>query len=139
MERGRERAELRNQDLKRLLGELEHQRDNLMDQAAKKQGEVDAVERIIKRTYEIILDVNKDEQAHKENEERDREKQEIVEERKKARAKNDKENAPKKKKVEKKMDGLKNQPRTGEIQERARAARGKKAATKKKAAAKKGK
>lgn len=140
MERGKERADVRTGDMKRLIGELENRRDQLMDEVAKKQGECDMVERIIKRAYEIILDTNKDEQVHEENEARDREKQAIVAERKEARAKNDIENAPRKKKVEKALDGIKNQPRVNETQERARQGRinAKKnsAARKKKAAAK---
>lgn len=134
MERGKDRAELRTGDLKRLMGELETRRDELMDEVAKKQGECDMIEKIIKRTYEIILDANKDEQVHEENEARDREKQAIVADRKEARAKNDVENEPRKKKVEKSMDGLKNSTRTKATQDRARAGR---AAAAKKSAAKK--
>lgn len=123
MERGKDRADLRTGDLRRLLGELESRRDQLMDEVAEKKGEVEMCEKVIKRTYEIILDANKDEQAHKDNEERDREKQAIVAERKVAKEENDKANAPRKKKVEKAMDGLKNSTRTKETQERARAGR----------------
>jgi hypothetical protein len=137
MERGKDRAELRTGDLRRLLGELETRRDGLMDEVAEKRGECEMIEKVIKRTYEIILDTNKDEQAHEENERRDREKQTIVAGRKEARAKNDKENAPRKVKVEKAMDGLKNSTRTKETQDRARA--GRTAAAKKSAAKKKDK
>jgi len=139
MERGPERAGLRNGDLRRLLGELESQRDVLMDQAAKKQGEVEATERHIKRVYEIMLDVNKEEQAHAEQEEKNREKEAKLEARAEAKKENAKKNAPRKKKVEKSMNGLKNHNRTGEIQERAREARAKNAAKKKKATKTKGK
>jgi hypothetical protein len=131
MERGKERANLRTGDMKRLLGELETRRDQLMDEVAEKRGECEMVEKVIKRTYEIILDANKDEQVHEENEARDREKQAIVAERKEVRAKNEIENAPRKKKVEKAMDGLKNSTRVKETQERARAGRAR--ATKKSA------
>jgi hypothetical protein len=134
MERGKERAELRTGDIKRLIGELESRRDQLMDEVAKKQGECDMVERVIKRSYEIVLDANKEEQAHKDNEERDREKQVIVAERKEARAENDVKNEPRKKKVEKAMDGLKNSTRTKSTQDRARSGR---AAAAKKSSAKK--
>jgi len=137
MERGKDRADLRTGDLKRLLGELETRRDQLMDEVAEKRGECEMVEKVIKRTYEIILDANKDEQSHKDNEERDREKQEIVAGRKKVRAKNSIENAPRKKKVESAMDGLKNSTRTKETQDRARAGRA--AAAKRSASKKKGK
>lgn len=123
MERGKERADLRTGDLKRLIGELENHRDSLMDEVAKKQGECDATEKIIKRAYEIILDANKDEQVHKENEARDREKQTILTERKKATSDNDIVNVPRKKKVEEALDGLKNHDRVKETQERARAGR----------------
>ncbi len=123
MERGKERAELRTGDLKRLLGELESRRDQLMDEVAKKQGECDMVERVIKRAYEIILDSNKDEQVHVEMEALDRKNKEILAERKKAKKIADKENEPRKKKVEKAMDGIKNQPRVNETQERARQGR----------------
>jgi hypothetical protein len=140
MERGKERAEVRTGDMKRLLGELENRRDQLMDEVAKKQGECDMVERIIKRTYEIILDANKDEQAHEDMEALDRKNKEILAERKKAKKIADKENEPRKKKVEAAMDGIKNQPRVNETQERARqgriTAKKNSAAKKKKAAAK---
>lgn len=133
MERGKERADIRTGDMKRLIGELESRRDQLMDEVAKKQGECDMVERVIKRAYEIILDANKDEQAHKDMEELDRKNKEILAERKKAKKIADKENAPRKKKVEKALDGIKNQPRVNETQERARQGR---IAAKKKSAAK---
>jgi hypothetical protein len=139
MERGKDRAELRTGDLKRLIGELESRRDQLMDEVAKKQGECDMIEKIIKRTYEIILDANKDEQAHEDMEALDRKNKEIMAERKKAKKIADKENEPRKKKVEKAMDGIKNQPRVNETQERARQGRitaKKNSATRKKAAAK---
>lgn len=140
MERGKERADVRTGDMKRLIGELENRRDQLMDEVAKKQGECDMVERVIKRAYEIILDTNKDEQVHKEMEALDRKNKEILEERKKAKKIADKENEPRKKKVEKAMDGIKNQPRVNETQERARqgriTAKKNSAARKKKAAAK---
>jgi hypothetical protein len=139
MERGKERAEVRTGDMKRLIGELESRRDQLMDEVAKKQGECDMVEKIIKRTYEIILDANKDEQAHEDMEALDRKNKEIMAERKKAKKIADKENEPRKKKVEKAMDGIKNQPRVNETQERARQGRitaKKNSAAKKKTAAK---
>ena len=117
MERGKERAELRTGDMKRLLGELENRRDQLMDEVAKKQGECDMVERIIKRTYEIILDANKDEQAHEDMEALDRKNKEIMAERKKAKKIADKENEPRKKKVEKALDGIKNHTRVNETQD----------------------
>lgn len=133
MERGKERAELRTGDMKRLIGELENRRDQLMDEVAKKQGECDMVERIIKRTYEIILDANKDEQAHEDMEALDRKNKAILAERKKAKKIADKENEPRKKKVEKALDGIKNHTRVNETQERARQGR---IAAKKKSAAK---
>lgn len=64
MRRGKERADLRTGELKRLLVELENHRDNLLDAVSKKKGEAEATERIIKRTYELILDVNNDELTH---------------------------------------------------------------------------
>lgn len=139
MERGKERAEVRTEDMKRLLGELENRRDQLMDEVAKKQGECDMAERIIKRAYEIILDANKDEQVHEDMEALDRKNKEILAERKKEKKIADKENEPRKKKVEKAMDGIKNQPRVNETQERARQGRitaKKNSAARKKAAAK---
>jgi hypothetical protein len=123
MERGKERADIRTGDMKRLLGELENRRDQLMDEVAKKQGECEMVERIIKRTYEIILDANKDEQAHEEMEALDRKNKGILAQRKKDKVVADKENAPRKKKVEKEMDGLKNKGRTKEMQDRTKSAR----------------
>lgn len=132
MERGKERADIRTGDLKRLLGELEIRRDQLMDEVAEKRGECEMIEKVIKRTYEIILDANKDEQAHKDQEEAGRIKDAKIEERKEKNAAASKENAPRRKKVEKVLDGIKNSTRTPEIQERTRKARGRKAGTKKK-------
>jgi len=58
----RERAELRNEQMKKLVLELEKKRDALLDQVAEYKGQASAVEEIIKRSYEMILDVNKEEQ-----------------------------------------------------------------------------
>ncbi|KKN19214.1 hypothetical protein LCGC14_0948100 [marine sediment metagenome] len=123
MERGKERAEIRTGDLKRLLGELENRRDQLMDEVAKKQGECDMVERIIKRTYEIILDANKDEQVHEETEALDRKNKKIIAKRKNAKKIADKENEPRKKKVEKALNGIKNHTRVKETQKSVREGR----------------
>lgn len=123
MERGKERAELRTGDMKRLLGELENRRDQLMDEVAEKRGECEMIEKVIKRTYEIILDANKDEQVHKDMEDLDLKNKGILAERKKARTKARKENEPRLEKVEKAMDGIKNKPRTKEIQARTKKAR----------------
>ncbi len=138
MERGKERAGLRTGDMKRLLGELETRRDQLMDEVAKKQGECDMVERVIKRAYEIILDVNKDEQAHEDMKAVDTKKQELIAQRKEDRKAHNIINDPKKAKVEEVMDGITNHDRTEEIQERTKEARVKrKKATPKKKTTKK--
>jgi hypothetical protein len=126
MERGKERAELRAAEMKRLAVELENKRDRLLDEVAHKQGESAAIEATLKRIHEMILDINKDEQTHLGMGLIDQKKQEIVEERKKQKKIHKQENEPRKKKVEKALDGIKNHGRTKEIQERARKARVKK-------------
>ncbi len=120
MDRGKERATLRTADLRRLIGQLESQRDITMDDLAKKQGELDTVERVIKHAYEIILDINKEEQLAEEDI-KQKEEQRILQEA--AAEKEKKAAARRKKKVEKKLDGLKNSTRTTETQERSRAGR----------------
>lgn len=130
MERGKERAELRSAEMKRLLMELENTRDRLLDEVAHKQGEAYAMEATIKRLHQLILDINKDEQTALEMERIDREKQAALAQRAEDNAKAKEENAPRRKKVEKALKGVKNSGRTKEIQERARSARGKKRAKK---------
>lgn len=62
------RADLRTEQIKKILLELESKRDELLDELAFKRGEASRLEYTIKRCYELILDVNKEEQ-HKEAEE----------------------------------------------------------------------
>lgn len=123
MDRGKERALLRTEDLRRLIGRLESQRDVIMDEVAQKQGELDAMEQVIKYAYEIILDVNKEEQAAEEKIIQEKKQRVLQEEGQKKAEKEKKATTSRKKKVEKKLDGLKNSTRTLEIQDRARAAR----------------
>lgn len=61
MERGKERADLRIGPLRQMLFELEIKRDKLMDEVSHKQGEIVTTEIVIKRIYEMILDINKEE------------------------------------------------------------------------------
>lgn len=58
----KERALLRNEQLKKMLTELERKRDSVLDEIAAKKGQSEILEDIIKRCYELILDVNKEEQ-----------------------------------------------------------------------------
>ena len=60
---GRDRAELRNQQLKILIKDWEAKRDTLLDQIAFKRGQVEILEELVRHSYETILDVNKEEQA----------------------------------------------------------------------------
>lgn len=125
MERGKERAELRAAGLKRLITELEGKRDRLLDEVAHKQGEAEAAAACIKRAYEMILDINKEEKSAAELEEKLQEERNRIAEEKKA-------NAPRKAKVEKSLKGQKNSKKAEETIERARKARGAARARKKK-------
>ena len=58
----KERAEMRNEQTKKFLTELERKRDATLDEIAFKKGQAELLEDIIKRCYELILDVNKEEQ-----------------------------------------------------------------------------
>lgn len=58
----KERALLRNEQMKKMLTELERKRDSVLDEIASKKGQVEILEDTIKRCYELILDVNKEEQ-----------------------------------------------------------------------------
>lgn len=60
---GRGRADLRNEQLKELIKEWEKQRDDLLDEIAFKRGQVEILEKLVKQSYERILEVNKEEQA----------------------------------------------------------------------------
>jgi len=58
----KERAVLRNGALKKLLSEMEKKRDLLLDELSHKKGQVQQIEETIGRVYELILDINKEEQ-----------------------------------------------------------------------------
>lgn len=58
----KERANTRTQGLKDLLSQMEKERDGLLDEIANKRGQVEYAEKVIKRLYEKILDINKEEQ-----------------------------------------------------------------------------
>lgn len=58
----KERADLKTAQLRRLLSELEKNRDALLDEVANKKGRADQIEQTIARVYELILDTNKEEQ-----------------------------------------------------------------------------
>lgn len=57
-------ADLRSAGLKKLLAEMEGERDSLLDEVAEKKGRALQLERLITRTYELILDINKEEQQN---------------------------------------------------------------------------
>lgn len=58
------RADLRNNQIKKLLSILEVQRDVTLDEIAFKKGQSVILEQLIKKCYEMILDVNKEEQSN---------------------------------------------------------------------------
>ncbi len=60
---GKGRAELRNEQLIQLIREWEKQRDALLDEISYNQGQVNLLEKLVKQSYEKILEVNKEEQA----------------------------------------------------------------------------
>ncbi len=59
--RGKVRADLRNEQLRRLLKAWEARRDELCDEIAFKKGQMELLEEHIKFAYTSILDVNKEE------------------------------------------------------------------------------
>jgi hypothetical protein len=69
---GKVRADLRNQQLRKLIIDWEKERDELYDEIAFRKGKVELLEALVKQSYEKILDVNKEEQAKE---------QEMIEER----------------------------------------------------------
>jgi len=60
---GKVRADLRTKQLKELLLIWEKDRDTLHDEIAYRKGQVELLEQWIKKAYELILDVNKEEQT----------------------------------------------------------------------------
>jgi len=60
---GKGRAELRNTQILQLIRDWEKQRDELLDEISYRKGQVDLLEELIKQSYEMMLDVNKEEQA----------------------------------------------------------------------------
>ena len=59
--KGKARADLRNEQIKRLLSAWETRRDNLCDEVAFKKGQIELLEEHIKFAYQSIVDVNKEE------------------------------------------------------------------------------
>ncbi len=59
--RGKVRADLRNEQLRRLLKAWEERRDELYDEISYRKGQVELLEEHIKFVYQSILDVNKEE------------------------------------------------------------------------------
>ncbi len=59
---GKDRADLSTAPLKKLLKVWENQRDTLCDEISFKKGECKALEENIKLSYQLILDINKEEQ-----------------------------------------------------------------------------
>lgn len=60
--RGKARADLRNEQLKRLLKAWEARRDVVCDEISFRKGQLALLEEHIKFAYQAILDVNKEEQ-----------------------------------------------------------------------------
>jgi len=60
---GKGRAELRNEQLVQLIRDWEKERDKLLDEISHSQGQVDLLEKLVKESYEKMLEVNKEEQA----------------------------------------------------------------------------
>lgn len=59
--KGKARADLRNEQIKRLLGAWETRRDDLCDEVAFRKGQIELLEEHIKFAYQSIVDVNKEE------------------------------------------------------------------------------
>ncbi len=59
--RGKVRADLRNEQLRRLLKAWETRRDELYDEISFRKGQVELLEEHIKFVYQSIVDVNKEE------------------------------------------------------------------------------
>lgn len=59
---GKARADLRNEQLRKLIGGWELKRDELYDEIAHRKGQVELLEELVKSTYERVLDINKEEQ-----------------------------------------------------------------------------
>ncbi len=59
--KGKARADLRNEQLKRLLKAWEERRDELCDLVSFYKGQIELLEEHIKFAYTAILDVNRDE------------------------------------------------------------------------------
>ena len=64
---GKDRAVLRNEQLKASIINWEQRRDSLLDEIAFKKGQVEILEEIIKQAYHKMLDVNKEEQRKEED------------------------------------------------------------------------
>jgi hypothetical protein len=64
--RGRARADLRNEQLRTLIGKWEKKRDELLDEISFRKGQLELLEELIKQSYERILDVNKEEKTREE-------------------------------------------------------------------------
>jgi len=59
--RGKVRADLRNEQVRRLLKAWEERRDELYDEISFRKGQVELLEEHIKFVYQSIVDVNKEE------------------------------------------------------------------------------
>ena len=59
--RGKARADLRNEHLRRLLKAWETRRDELCDEISFKKGQLELLEEHIRFAYQAIIDVNKEE------------------------------------------------------------------------------
>jgi hypothetical protein len=64
--RGRERADLRNEQLRMLIAKWEKKRDTLLDEISFRQGQVELLEELVKQSFERIVEVNKEEKAKEE-------------------------------------------------------------------------
>jgi hypothetical protein len=64
--RGRAKADLRNEQIRVLIGKWEKRRDELLDEVSFRKGQLELLEELIRQSYEKILDVNKEEKAKEE-------------------------------------------------------------------------
>ena len=105
---GKDRAQLRNEQPLTLVKSWEKQRDELYDAIAFRKGQVELLEKLIRQTYEKILDVNKEEKQKETDkidarmEELKKEEIDVEEEKrqKEARARHRKKEAAAKKRME---------------------------------------
>ena len=116
---GKDRAQLRNEQLMALVKGWEKKRDELYDEIAFCKGQVELLEELVKQTYEKILDVNKEEkqketekiEARMEELKKEDEDEEEEKRQKEARERHNKKEAAAKKRMEaSQKKGVKEKP-----------------------------